>query len=365
MPNQILLDNWTLQEIAHLSQLGLSSDSTGKLVIDSKADTHHFEKLSHGFVQLQALFSFLQNLILRETIITDDRFVYVWDNSSSLKQIESDGLIKIHAFQEEKLVEVRKAIVEQLCATSSIREIQKLNEQEWERNQEVVDGFMSAIIWGGAGMLARGHVYETFYLPHPLRGYAFKQSPIAKRDALTKTLSMITSNQMKLLYFDYGTSEAIQAKFLLPPLIPTIIEEANDFDDLFKVALQLRDQFKDLREWLKQFQEALDNEETKAISKHIKVLESVQKNIESKYSSNENENLNLGFDFLSLSPSISIPLPINRFKNRVGVRSTINDLILAKAGRSSVKKLLKLLGEENSKLGKHVYDEVIRNFSGK
>ncbi len=363
MPNQILLDNWTLQEISHLSQLGLSNDSTGKLVIDNKTDTHHFEKLSHGFVQLQALFSFLQNLILRETIITDDRFVYVWDNSSSLKQIESEGLIKIHAFQEEKLVEIRKAIVEQLCTTSSIKEIQRLNEEGWERNKIVIDSFMSQIIWGGSGMLARGHVYETFYLPHPLRGYAFQQSPIAKRDAFTETLNFISTNQTKLLYFDYNSSEAIQARFSLPPLISTIIEESKDFEDLFNIALQLREQFSDLRIWLKQFQEALDTENTKEISKHTKTLKSVQKYIEDKYNPDKFGKLDLSFDLLSLSPSISVGAPINKLKNKVGIRSTINDLILTKQGYSSVKKLLKLLGEERSVLGKKVYDEVVRNFS--
>ncbi len=363
MPNQIILDNWTLQEVAHLGQLGLSSEITGKLVVNHQEDTHDFKKISHGFIQLQSLFSFLQNLVLREVIITDDRFVRVWNDSNSLKRIETEGLIKIHTFQEEKFIEVRKAIVEQLCTTSSIREIQKLNEQEWERNKTVIDPFMSQIIWGGAGMLARGHVYETFYLPHPLRGYAFKQSPIAKRDALTETLSVIASNQMKLLYFDYGESEAIQAKFLLPPLIPTIIEESNNFDDLFKVALQLREQYSDLRIWLKQSQEALDTENTREISNHTKTLQSVQKYIEDKYNPNKYGKLDLSFDLLSLSPSISIGAPINKLKNKVGIRSTINDLILNKAGYSSVKKLLKLLGEENSKLGKHVYDELIRNFS--
>lgn len=363
MPNQILLDNWTLQEISHLNQLGLSTQSSDKIVIDKMADTHHFEKLTHGFVQLYSLFSFLQNIVLRETIITDAKFAYVWKDCKSLLQLESYGLIKIHAFQEEKFLEVRKAIVEQLCITSSIRKIQRLNEEEWETNEALIDKFMSAIIWGGAGMLARGHVYETFYLPHPLRGYAFQQSPIAKRDAFTETLSFISSNQTKLLYFDCSTSSAIKARFSLPPLISQIIEESNNFDDLFSVALQLRERYSDLRLWLKTFQESLDTENSKGISKHIKTLQSVQKYIEDKYSPDKYGKLDLSFDFLSLSPSISVGAPINKLINRVGIRSTINDLILTNTGYSSIKKLLKLLDEEHSELGKKVYDEVIQNFS--
>lgn len=363
MPNQILLDNWTLQEITHLSNSGLPIMDTGKLIVDHKNDTHSFKKITLGSIQIEALFGFLQNLVLRDTIVTDNRFTHVWNGNDLLHKLKTDDILKIHAFKEEKFMEVRKAIVMQLCATSTIREIQRLNEIEWEENQRSYDSFMSQIIWGGAGMLARGHVYETFYSPHPLRGYAFKQSPIAKRDAFTETLSFISTNQTKLLYFDYGSSEAIQAKFLLPPLIPTIVEESNDFDDLFRVALQLRDQFQDLRAWLKQFQEAIDNEDTKEVSKHIKVLESIQKNIENKYNPDKFGSLDLGFDFFSLSPSISIPLPVNRFRNSIGIRSTINELILTKAGYSSIKKLLKLLGEENSKLGKQVYDEVVINYS--
>ncbi|MBO6584764.1 MAG: hypothetical protein JJ953_01530 [Gracilimonas sp.] len=362
MPNQILLDNWTLQEISHLGQSGLSSEQTDKLVVDQKHDSHSFEKISSGLIQLQALFSFLQNLILRETIITDSKFINVWDESSSLKRIQSDGLIKVHDFQEEKLKEVRKAIVYQLCVTSSIREIQLQNEQEWVKNKRNVDQFMSQLIWGGAGMLARGHVYETFYLPHPLRGHAFKQSPIAKRDAYTETLSFISTNQTKLLYFDNEGLESIQAKFSLPPLISIIIEESNSFEDLFTVALQLRKEYEDLRSWLKKFQEAIDHDDTKEISKHTKTLKSIQKYIEAKYSPDKFGSLDLSFDILSLSPSLSIPLSVNKIRNKIGVRSTINDLILTSAGYSSIKKLLKLLGEENSTLGKTVYDDLVRSF---
>src|SRR5690554_1996475 len=99
MPNQILLDNWTLQEISYLGQSGLSRDHTGKLMVDQKNDSHSFEKISSGLIQLQALFSFLQNLVLRESIITDSRFIHVWDESSSLKRVQSEGLIKVHDFQ--------------------------------------------------------------------------------------------------------------------------------------------------------------------------------------------------------------------------------------------------------------------------
>lgn len=363
MPNQILLDNWTLQEISHLGQNGLSDNITGKLIIDPAIDSHHFEEISHGFVQLSSLFSFLQNLVLRETIITDSNFIYVWQDSSFLLKIQSEGFIKDHSFREEKYVEVSEAIIEQLCVTSSIKEIQKLNEDEWEKNKSVIDGFMSQIIWGGAGMLARSHVYETFYLPHPLRRYAFQQSPIVKRDAFTETLNFISSNQTKLLYFDDSTSSAIKAKFSLPPLISQIIEEANDFDDLFKIALQLREHYSDLRLWIKVFQEALDSENTIEISKHIKTLQSIQKYIEDKYNPDKYGKLDLSFDLLSLSPSLSVGAPINKIINKVGIRSTINDLILTKSGYSSVKKLLKLLDVDHSRLGKKVYDEVIRNIS--
>jgi len=91
MPNQILLDNWTLQEISQLGQSGLLSDQTDKLIVDQKNDTHSFEKISSGLIQLQALFSFLQNLVLRETIITDSRFIQVWDGSNSLKKSNLTG----------------------------------------------------------------------------------------------------------------------------------------------------------------------------------------------------------------------------------------------------------------------------------
>ncbi|HCI72250.1 MAG TPA: hypothetical protein DHV30_17295 [Balneola sp.] len=363
MPNQILLDRWTLQEISQLIDRGLSNDTTGKIVVEKKKDSHHFDEITHGSVQIQALFSFLQNLVLRETIIVDDSFSYVWEETDSLKQIESNGLIKLHNFQEHKYVDIRKAIVSQLCTTSSIREIQLANEQEWEINQTVVDNFMSQIIWGGAGMLARSHEYKVFYESHPLRSYAIQQSPIVKRDSYSETLDFISTNQTKLLFFENDTSKAVTTHFSLPPFISLIIEESNSLSDLFKVALELRENYSDLREWIKQFQIALDNDSTKEIAKYIKTLESIQKHIESKYNPDKYGSLDLGFDFFSFSPSVSLALPINKLRNRIGVRSTINDLILSDSGHNSIRKLFKLLSEERTQLGKQVFDDLIQIYT--
>lgn len=43
--------------------------------------------------------------------------------------------------------------------------------------------------------------------------------------------------------------------------------------------------------------------------------------------------------------------PVNALQNRFGVRAQINRLVLMPPGRRSFKKLLKLLGEENSPRG--------------
>ncbi|MEQ9265036.1 MAG: hypothetical protein RLN81_07450 [Balneolaceae bacterium] len=363
MPNQILLDNWTLQEISQLNQLGLSTTEADKIVINKEKDSHIFEEIPHGFVQIQALFTFLQNIILRDTIILDDGFTYVWEHDSFLQKIESEGLLKTHPFQEEKYSDVRKAVVDELCVTSSIRSIQELNEKEWELYGRSYNNYMSALIWGGAGMLARAQIYDIFYQGHPLREYAFTQSRITNRDAFSETMSFISTQKTKLLYFDDENTNAIQVRFSLPPFISTVIEESNDFHELFITALQMRENYKDLREWIKKFQLALDSENSDSIVKHMNTLKSVQEFIEKKYSPDKFGKLELSFDVLNLSPSISITAPINAVKNKLGVRSTINKLILNKPGRSSVKKLLKMLDEENSKLGTRVYTEIITRYS--
>lgn len=365
MPNQLIFDNWTLQDVKDIYLSGLSNDNASKIIIDKKKDSHSFQKIPKGFIQIEALFNLLQNIILRDTIIVDDRFTSTWDNNQRLRGLEQKGLIKSHNFKKNKIHDVRRLLVTQACVTTSISQVQKKNEEQFKEDGTPYDPLMSQIIWGGAGMLARSYVYETFYIPHPLRRYAFQQTPILSRDAATRTLNVIQSTRTQLFQFQNSLTTGVHANFSLPPFIVKVINESNDIDDLIKVSLQIRDEYKEFRDWINKFQRAIEKDDSKQILKYSKILKSVQQNIESKYNPNENGSLSLDFDLFTFKPSVSISISTEWFKNRFGIRSTLNDLILTESGFNSLKKLLSLLGEKNTTLSKKVLDEIVKNYSKK
>jgi len=363
MPNQIILDNWTLQEVKDLYLSGLSNENASKILIDRKNDSHSYQDLSKGFIQVEALFNFLQNLILRDTIIVDEQFTSAWDQNQNLKKLKQEKILKGHDFKKNKIFEVRKAIVDQACVTSSITEVQQKNEKQFLEDGTTHDPLMSQIIWGGAGMFARSHVYETFYIPHPLRKYAFQQTPILARDAVDQTLNLIQTSRTRLFQYQNNFNTGQHATFSLPALMIKIIQESNDVDNLLEVSLQLREEYGDLRSWLKQFQIAIESDDPRKISKYSKTLKSVQKHIESKYSPNKYGELSLELDLFTLSPSASIPVNLNKIKNKFGIRSTLNNLILTKAGTKYLGKFFQLFGENNSSLSQKINTELLRNYS--
>lgn len=364
MLNRIILDNWTLQEIQELYSNGLSNDSASKLLVDKENDVHSYQDISKGFVQIEALFNFLQSLVLRDEIVVDSRFTSAWDQSLHLKELENESLIKSHNFKKGKIFEIRKTIVDKACVTNSIKKIQRQNEKQYKQDQTTVDQLMSQVIWGGAGMFARSQVYETFYLPHPLRKYAFQQTPVlGKGDATSQTMSLINSSRTKVFQYQNDFSSGQYVSFSLPPIIVNILEESNDIDDLFEVALQVRDEYQKLRSWIKEFQVAIESDDPKQISKYSDILQSVDKHIKTKYSQDKYGSLSLDLDLWTLTPSISKDISINSVLNKFGIRSTLNDLILTKIGRKSLEKLFILLGERNSVLSERINELFIENYS--
>ena len=107
---------------------------------------------------------------------------------------------------------------------------------------------------------------------------------------------------------------------------------------------------------------AIESDDPKEISKFSKTLSSVQEHIESKYCPDRYGTLSLELDLLALPPSISIPISSNAIRNKFGIRSTLNDLILTQSGYKSLKKVFKLFGEKNSALSKKLYDELIKHY---
>jgi len=368
MEGQLIIDNWMLQDINQAFEQGLSVEEGGEIVVDIKKDSHRFHYTPVAVLQIDALLMLLVNIVLRNSLIVDDRFTHVWDKGSgSLQKLKGTNIINPFDFSssEESIAEVRKAIVDELCVTRSIRTVQKANEILWESRGESFDDHMSQLVWGGAGYLARSHIYQTPYLGCPYRQALIRQTKFVgwRRDALMDMEHIINTKRANLFQDISSDRSAKYATFNLPPVATEVINESNDASQLIPVAMQLRDKYKKLRAWLKVYQDALDSDDPKSILKHRKILESVGRDIESEYSKTREGSTNVSIGTTWLNLTIPVTTVVDKLRGKFGVRAMLNDLVFASRGEKSLDKLLALFGEKNTKLSRDTHQHLIARYS--
>lgn len=368
METKILIDNWMLQDVNQALEKGLSGDFSGEIFVDTLNDTHDFNSMPHAVFQIDALLSLLTNIVLRDHLIVDDKFMYVWESGhKSLRTLRSAQIIKPYDFlsSEEKISGPRKIIVDELCVTKSIRTVQRKNERFWEERRQSADEHMSALVWGSAGYLARSHVYETPYLGCPFRQALIRQTKFVgvTGDAVRNVEYIVNTKRAKLFQKLSIDRSATYGTFNLPPVAIEIIGESGNPGQLITIAVQLREKYKTLRYWLGEYQKALDSESTQKIKKYVSLLESIARDIDSNYpnKSEDSVRLSLGTSWLNLNTSVSNV--IENVQNKFGVRAMLSHIISAERGEKSLKKLLNMFGEKNTKLSMAVYQHLISRYS--
>ena len=320
-------------------------------------------------VQIEALLNLLVSIVLRDKLIVDSAWVHAWDDENiplAFSMLKDLAIIKSIPFSSygDNLRIPRRAIVKELCVTDSLRQIQEENEQSWSRAGEVVDTRMSSILWGGAGYLARSQLYEAPYLGHPFRDRVIKQSSLVNYsyiDATQQTLNWVQEGRTKLLQSASLNKQSTYASFNLPPVAVEVIEESNSVEQLIFNAIQLRDKYSKLRQWLKEYQDVLDNEDIQAMLKKKKLLDSVARNIETLASSEDrgNTKITLGVSWLKLSK----PINVGRLINRFGVRGMLSRLMFQRGGRSSLEKLLTFFEPADSLFRRKIMERLIEMYS--
>jgi hypothetical protein len=200
-------------------------------------------------------------------------------------------------------------------------------------------------------MLARAHVLNLPYVAHPLRESWFTRvdALFGQRSAQTRLREFVTEQRIKVLNrVDTG---GYLVRLNLPPVAALVVQEAHTSADLMRVALQLRAEYNALRKWLGEFQQALDAEDTKDILKREKLLQSVAHHIDACCSAFPvgDTTIQIGLSWLKVAAKGGSPG--NSLLNQFGVRAMLNRLILAPTGKSVLRKLCKLFGEEHSRLG--------------
>lgn len=368
METKLLIDNWMLQDVNQALERGLSGDFSGEILIDILNDSHDFHSMPHAVFQIDALLSLLTSIVLRDRLIVDDRFTYVWESGhQSLQTLKSVAIINPFDFlsSEELIAGPRKIIVDELCVTQSIRAVQRKNERLWEERRESADEHMSQLVWGGAGYLARSHVYETPYLGCPFRQALIRQTKFVgvTGDAVRNVEYIINTKRAKLFQRLSIDRSATYGTFNLPPVAIEVIGDSSEPGQLITVAVQLREKYGKLRSWLGDYQQALDSENPQKIKKYVRLLESIARNIDSNYSSKSDDSvrLSLGTSWLNISTPVSNL--VEKVRNRFGIRAMLSHMIFTERGGKSLKKLLNMFGEKNTMLATVAHQHLLSRYS--
>ena len=164
MGSSLIIDNWLLQDIGNCLSSGLGDDNASEIVIDQKHNNHSVLDVPEAGVQLEAFLGLLVDIVFRDSLIVDSGFVVSWvEHQAAFTPLLNSGLVRALPFKthEDRLREAKRFVLDRLCITSSLREEQRRNEESWAAGKGPANEYMSAVIWGTAGMLGRSHVYEA------------------------------------------------------------------------------------------------------------------------------------------------------------------------------------------------------------
>jgi hypothetical protein len=334
---------------------GLAHDNASEIVIDRQLNSHSVLDVPEAGVQLEALLGLLVDIVFRDSLVVDSGFVETWsEHETAFAPLLNSGLVRALPFKthEVRLKEAKRFILDRLCVTPSLRDEQRKNEESWAARKGPANSYMSAVIWGTAGMLGRSHVYEAPYSGHPLRKRIIEQTILASptRDVVSETVEWMAEERLRLFETKAKDGSQRTATLVLPPVAIEIIEESKDIDQLITVAYQLRDKYAKVRGWMKSIQVAMDNEGPKGIAKYKKTLSAVSKDLDRAMGNTDTGKISLkiGIGW----PSISIALgTLDDVVKKFGIRAMLNNQIFSPQGEKSINKLLRMFDEEKSGVG--------------
>ncbi len=353
------LDNWTLQDVSHALARGLSPTKIKTIRLDGTAETHAWDTAPEAAIQVQCILDLMLDLVLRESVTIDTLYAHTWRGEGTvLNGIQEAGHILTAAVapQDERIRGKKRLLVEDFCATDSLRTIQRENEVSYAQTGESVHGHESGLLWGTAGNVARASALGLVYSAHPYRRRLMEQTtfPVARADMVRGTVEWVQRSRTRLMQQLAPGADRRMVVTELPPIVTELILGSESPADLLLHAVQARDEHRRLREWLGAYQTAMDERDPRALAKHQNTLDAVARDL-ARLTGNAPAgstaiSMNVGFFGLSL------PLPelIDRAGSWFGVRADFNRLLTSKRNDDALDKLLGMFGERETGLGRDV-----------
>jgi hypothetical protein len=350
MTNGIIIDNWLLQDVGDCLANGLYQNDVSEIVINTEKDAHSFKDVPHAGIQIEGLLDFLGDIVLRDSIYFDSKFMNTWEDTAPVfSAVTKTGLMRPVAFLEREhlLNEPRKVMVDILCVTTSLKMAQKENEISWGQNRRTKDSFMSSLIWGTAGFLSRSHVFEAPYHGHPSRKRLLDQTLFLPPtpDAVSELKEWVSSERLRIFQMKTPNGVMRRAHLVLPPISIEILNEAQSISELIPIAYQKRDKYRHVREWLKEIQTSLDSGNANPAVKFKKKLMAISRDLDGALGMRDEMPISLGFTYGF--PDVSVEIPVmSGIRKRFGMSATLKKMLFTNRGTDALKHLLIMFGEE-------------------
>ena len=335
-----IVDNWTLQNVGELISNGFSNDQAS--VVRVRDDTHSYDDVSECIVQTEALFDIMTEIVLRETLVVDGQFTYTWESADSpINPLDREGIIRKKPFTdfEDHYEPLRSYLADRMCVTDSLKLAHAENVRNWAESNQTTDPYLSAVLWGGAGMVARSSAFGFPYSPHPLRRRLFLETGLFLdgTSPQTKVEKFVEESRLRLLKAGTTDNELYALRVLLPPIPAQIINESDGPSNLVDTAIQLRAEYAPLRQWLSEVEDVAKMGDPVRAQKLDKVLREVTRKVDKTIGNGTTDaTLSVSLGAIRLSKGLDIGNPLRRATK---VYSTLNRMVFSESGNSALKKL--------------------------
>ena len=357
--NKLLIDNWTLQEIAFLLKEGVDDETADKIIYGSRKKSKTI-KVPHSAIKLESFFKLLTEIITSEQLIVDIEFQHVWKKDvKPLDFLHEKELISTINFEKsEYFVNFRESLVENFNLPKDLEKKHKAIVAYWNKHQKSKDDFLSPLIWGTAGNITRGSINDLSYSPHPIRAAFLQCTPFSNKKlvASEEVINIIKQKRVEVIKRAYENSNFNIGMININPIIIEIIESSSSINNMVTVALQMRKEYQKFRKFIAKYQTALNDGSIKELITLNDVINEVSDKILNKGEYHKYGEFELSFGFGKIKKKFDL----HKFgKSKIGARVSIEKLILKKNSEGTIDKLLDFFDEKNYKLRSEIKDYFI------
>jgi hypothetical protein len=78
MSTNMMIDNWTLQDVGRLLSQGIGRDIVGEISIAADRSRHSFNPVPQGVLEIDALLTLITNAVCFDSLDVDAGFAHSW-----------------------------------------------------------------------------------------------------------------------------------------------------------------------------------------------------------------------------------------------------------------------------------------------